>query len=79
MILYRKFLYKIFIGLKTKQYIIYIYNIIKLFYLTILKMISNNNKDSHNKLEKLEQKKKIELQLLKINYEVSTREIARKK
>ena len=52
-------------GLKTKQYIIYIYNIIKLFSLTILKMISNNNMDSHNKIEKLEEKKKYVLQLLK--------------
>ena len=31
--------------------------------------------DSHNKIEKLEEKKKLELQLLKINYELSTPEI----
>ena len=41
-------------------------------------MISNNM-GSHNKLEKLEQKKKLELQLLKINYDLSAKEIARKK
>ena len=29
---------------------------------------------SHNKLEKLEEKKKLELQLLKINYDLSTEE-----
>ena len=37
-------------------------------------MISNNNMDSHNKIEKLEEKKKCELQLLKINYDLSTEE-----
>ena len=42
-------------------------------------MTSNNNMGSHNKLEKLEEKKKLELQLLKINYDVSAKEIARKK
>ena len=31
--------------------------------------------DSHNKIEKLEEKKKYVLQLLKINYELSTPEI----
>ena len=31
--------------------------------------------DSHNKIEKLEEKKKLKLQLLKINYELSTPEI----
>ena len=34
---------------------------------------------SHNKLEKLEEKKKLELQLLKINYDLSSNEITRKK
>ena len=38
-------------------------------------MIYNNNMDSHNKLEKLEEKKKYVLQLLKINYDLSTEEI----
>ena len=38
-------------------------------------MISYNNMDSHNKTEKLEEKKKLEPQLLKINYELSTPEI----
>ena len=42
-------------------------------------MTSNNNMDSHNKLEKLEQNKKIELQLLKINYDLSANEITIKK
>ena len=42
-------------------------------------MISNNNMGSHNKLEKLEEKKKLELQLLKINYDLSSNEITRKK
>ena len=41
-------------------------------------MISNNM-GSHNKLEKLEQKKKLELQLLKINYDLSSNEIKIKK
>jgi len=47
--------------------------------MTILNMTSNNNMGSHNKLEKLEEKKKLELQLLKINYELSAKEITRKK
>ena len=34
---------------------------------------------SHNKLEKLEEKKKLELQLLKINYDLSSNEITIKK
>ena len=34
-------------------------------------MTSNNNMSSQNKLDKLEEKKKLELQLLKINYELS--------
>ena len=34
---------------------------------------------SHNKIEKLEEKKKLELQLLKINYDLSAKEMARKK
>ena len=38
-------------------------------------MTSNNNMGSQNKLEKLEEKKKLELQLLKINYELSAKEI----
>ena len=38
-------------------------------------MISNNNVDSHNKIEKLKEKKKLELQVLKINYELSSNEI----
>ena len=42
-------------------------------------MTSNNNMDSYNKLEKLEEKKKLELQLLKINYELSSNEITIKK
>ena len=42
-------------------------------------MTSNNNMDSYNKLEKLEQKQKLELKLLKINYDLSAKEIARKK
>ena len=42
-------------------------------------MTSNNNMGSYNKLEKLEEKKKLELQLLKINYELSAKEITRKK
>ena len=37
-------------------------------------MISSNNMDSHNKIEKLEEKKKYVLQLLKINYDLSTEE-----
>ena len=37
-------------------------------------MISNNNMGCHNKLAKLEEKKKLELQLLKINYDLSTEE-----
>ena len=37
-------------------------------------MISNNT-DSHNKIEKLEEKKKLELQLLRINYELTIPEI----
>ena len=37
-------------------------------------MISNHNMGSHNKLEKLEEKNKLELQLLKINYDLSTEE-----
>ena len=37
-------------------------------------MTSNNNMGSQNKLEKLEEKKKLELQLLKINYDLSTEE-----
>ena len=42
-------------------------------------MISNNNMGSYNKLDKLEEKKKLELQHLKINYELSAKEITRKK
>ena len=42
-------------------------------------MTSNNNMDSNNKIEKFETKKKLELQLLKINYELSSKEITRKK
>ena len=42
-------------------------------------MTSNNNMGSYNKLDKLEEKKKLELQLLKINYELSAKEITRKK
>ena len=42
-------------------------------------MISSNNMDSHNKIEKLEEKKKLELQLLKINYDLSSNEITIKK
>ena len=38
-------------------------------------MISNNNMGSHDKLEKLEEIKKLELQLLKINYDLSSNEI----
>ena len=34
---------------------------------------------SHNKLERLEEKKKLELQLLKINYDLSANEITIKK
>ena len=34
---------------------------------------------SNNKLEKLEEKKKLELQLLKINYDLSSNEITIKK
>ena len=41
-------------------------------------MTSNNNMGSHNKL-KLEEKKKLKLQLLKLNYELSAKEITRKK
>ena len=41
-------------------------------------MISKNNMGSHNKLEKLEQKKKLELQLLKTNYDLSSNEITKK-
>ena len=37
-------------------------------------MISNNNMDSHNKIEELEEKKKYVLQLLEINYDLSTEE-----
>ena len=46
--------------------------------MTILNMTSNNNMGSH-KLEKLEEKKKLELQLLKINYDLSSNEITIKK
>ena len=42
-------------------------------------MISNNNMGSHKKLEKLEEKNKSELQLLKINYDLSSNEITIKK
>ena len=42
-------------------------------------MISKNNMDSHNKLEKLEEKKKFELQLLKIYYDLSSNEVTIKK
>ena len=42
-------------------------------------MTSNNNMGSYNKLDKLEEKKKLELQLLKINYELSAKKITRKK
>ena len=42
-------------------------------------MISNNNMGSHNKLEKLEEKKKLELQLLKRNYDLSSNEVTIKK
>ena len=42
-------------------------------------MTSNNNMDSYNKLEKLEEKKKLELQLLKINYELSAKKNYKKK
>ena len=42
-------------------------------------MTSNNNMGSHNKLEKLEEKNKLELQLLKINYDLSSNEITIKK
>ena len=38
-------------------------------------MTSNNNMGSYNKLEKLEEKKKLELQLLKINYDLSSNEV----
>ena len=34
---------------------------------------------SYNKIEKLEEKKKLELQFLKIKYELSANEITRKK
>ena len=42
-------------------------------------MTSNNNMGSQNKLEKLEEKKKSELQLLKIKYELSSNEVTIKK
>ena len=42
-------------------------------------MTSNNNMGSYNKLEKLEEKKKLELQLLKINYDLSSNEVTIKK
>ena len=42
-------------------------------------MTSNNNMGSYNKLERLEEKNKLELQLLKINYDLSTKEIQRMK
>ena len=47
--------------------------------MTILNMTSNNNIDSYNKLEKLKEKKKLELQLLKINYDLSSNEVTIKK
>ena len=42
-------------------------------------MTSNNNMGSQNKLDKLEEKKKLELQLLKINYDSSSNEVTIKK
>ena len=42
-------------------------------------MTSNNNMDSYNKLEKLEEKKKLELHFLKIKYELSSNEVTIKK
>ena len=42
-------------------------------------MISNNNMGGHNKIEKLEEKKKLELQILKINYDSSANETTIKK
>ena len=42
-------------------------------------MTSNNNMGSNNKFEKLEEKKNLELQLLKINYGLSAKKITRKK
>ena len=42
-------------------------------------MTSNNNMGSYNKLEKLEEKKKLEPQLLKINYDLSSNEVTIKK
>ena len=42
-------------------------------------MTSNINMGSHDKLEKLEEKKKLELQLLKINYDLSSNEVTIKK
>ena len=41
--------------------------------------MTSNNMGSQNKLEKLEEKKKLELQLLKINYDLSANEITIKK
>ena len=38
-------------------------------------MTSNNNMGSYNKLEKLEEKKELELQFLKIKYELSANEV----
>ena len=51
----------------------------KLFSLANNKMTSNNNMGSQNKLDKLEEKKKLELQLLKINYDLSSNEVTIKK
>ena len=41
--------------------------------------MTSNNMGSHNKLEKLEEKTKLELQLLKINYDLSSNEVTIKK
>ena len=41
-------------------------------------MTSNNNMGSYNKIEKLEEKKKLELQFLKIKYELSANKITKK-
>ena len=41
--------------------------------------MTSNNMGSYNKLEKLEEKKELELQFLKIKYELSSNEVTIKK